>query len=36
MPETRGRTLEDIHADFLHKIPHGRLGRRKIKDEDAV
>lgn len=36
MPETRGRRLEDIHADFLHKIPHARWGRRNIKDEDAV
>lgn len=36
MPETRGRKLEDIHADFLHKIPHARLGRRSIKDKDAV
>ena len=36
MPETRGRKLEDIHADFLHKIPHARLGRRNISDEDVV
>ncbi|KAL9640008.1 MAG: hypothetical protein Q9204_000879 [Flavoplaca sp. TL-2023a] len=36
MPETRGRTLEDIHADFLHKIPHARLGRRSINDEHVV
>ena len=36
MPETRGRKLEDIHADFLHRIPHARLGRRRIEDQDAV
>ncbi|KAL8851377.1 MAG: hypothetical protein Q9221_003744 [Calogaya cf. arnoldii] len=36
MPETRGRTLEDIHADFLHKIPHARFGRRNIDDEHIV
>ncbi|KAL8691416.1 MAG: hypothetical protein Q9218_003352 [Villophora microphyllina] len=36
MPETRGRKLEDIHADFLHKIPHARWGRRNIKDKDVV
>ncbi|CAL8582302.1 hypothetical protein XPA_007969 [Xanthoria parietina] len=33
MPETRGRTLEDIHTDFLHKIPHARFGRRTSNDQ---
>ena len=36
MPETHGRSLEDIHADFLHKEPHAHLGRRSIDDENAV